>query len=735
MIRSTLFCLAFATAALVHVTAASFPFEPARDEFKADAELDLRWLNEKEAGESGWLKVDEDGDFVNGKNKSIRIWAVNSDTTRGKSDRPQWREKKPSLDRHGRWLAKIGVNMVRCHSHLNPSNDPHKLDGVDMKECEWIWRTVSTMKKHGIYTTVSPFWAREGMGGGLLFFDPKVQGHYKNWLKILFTTPRPEFGGKTLAEEPALGIFQIQNEDSLLFWTVNNVKGDFKKLLGQQLGAWLIKKYGSIEKAREAWAGHDEEGDDWDNAVLGMVNIWHATKGAKDQNNKQTQRTTDQVQFFTETMYNFNKMIGDYVHNELNCPVVINAGNWKTADNVLLNDAERYSYTPNEVMAVNRYFGGMHNGKHRGWAIINGDEYTSDSALTDAALSLPTNLKLTKGKPMMITESSWVMPNEYAAESPFLIAAYSSLTGFDAYYWFSTSTETWTEPRSANGYLPSASKWVCMTPDMAGQFPGAALAFRQGYIAKGAAVVEEHRSLRAIYERKSPMLAEEASFDPNRDAGDQPADSNFKAGVSPYAFLAGPVEVVYDSNESKTKVTDLTTLIKDVGTGKEVTSVTGEIIMNTDKGFCTVNTEKCQGVSAHFVNRQDFAFDDVTISCANDFGTVMVVSYDGKALKSSEKVLVQLGMQCRPSGWQTTPSQIKKKDAAPIPAKKITNYGKAPWMVQSPEVVVTIKNKKLKQAHILNTSGEIRETVALQADKGVLTLTVPSDALHIMLSK
>ena len=310
----------------------TFPFEIIRDEFKDDAVLDLRWLNEKEAGESGWLKVDKNGDFVNGKGKPIRVWAVNGGIERGKDSRPRWKDKNHKISRHARWLAKMGFNMTRCHAHLNPSGKQNKLDGVNMRECEWIWKTVAGMKKEGIYTTISPFWAR-GELQALLFFDEKVQGHYKNWLKVLFTTPRPEFGGKTLAQEPAMGIFQIQNEDSLLFWTINSLKGQNRINLAKKFGTWASNKYGDLSKAEKAWQGHTEKGDNFAQGIVDLANIWHATKGAKDENNKQTQRMTDQIAFFTELMYQFNQDIATYVREDLNCPVLINAGNWKTADN------------------------------------------------------------------------------------------------------------------------------------------------------------------------------------------------------------------------------------------------------------------------------------------------------------------------------------------------------------------------------------------------------------------
>ena len=52
------------------------------------------------------------------------------------------------------------------------------------------------------------------------------------------------------------------------------------------------------------------------------------------------------MQFFTETMRAFNKMIGDYLKQELGCKQLVNAGNWRTADNVTMLDSERWSYRP-----------------------------------------------------------------------------------------------------------------------------------------------------------------------------------------------------------------------------------------------------------------------------------------------------------------------------------------------------------------------------------------------------
>src|SRR5688500_7608609 len=55
----------------------SWAFEPTKDAFSSTALLDLRPLNEKTAGESGYITRSPDGaDFATGNKKPIRFWGV-----------------------------------------------------------------------------------------------------------------------------------------------------------------------------------------------------------------------------------------------------------------------------------------------------------------------------------------------------------------------------------------------------------------------------------------------------------------------------------------------------------------------------------------------------------------------------------------------------------------------------------------------------------------------------------
>lgn len=719
-------------------------FEPKPDEFSPAALLDLRSLNEKVAGESGYVRVSPDGDFLLGSGKPVRFWAVNTNVGREQPYRPRplWRKTEPDLARHARFLAKRGVNMVRLHAHVNPdvkANPDAALTDINPSERDWIWRTVAAMKKEGIYTTISPYWpnttplgASWGIPGGtqqsvhgLLFFDEKLQEGYRAWLKALFTEKNP-YSGVPLAQDPSVAIIQIQNEDSLLFWTVNAIKGEQRRRLGLKFAEWLRKKHGSLDAAFTAWSNDALPGDDRAAGVADFHNLYEMTQ---NRSGGRAKRLADQLQFWSETMHQFHRQTADYLRKELGCKQLINATNWKTADTVRLNDAERWTYTANDVLATNHYFGGMHVGPNEGWAIVNGDQFTSESALREPR-KLPVNLKQVKGYPMLVTESAWVMPNGRAVEGPFLVSAYQSLTGVDAFYWFATGEDEWTPPQSANGYMPSQAKWLFGSPDMLGGFPAAALMFRQGYVRKGEPAVSEERALADLWERRTPVIAEGASFDPNRDAGTLAPTSSVKHRVPPEAFLVGPVEVRYGGDPAKSRTVDLTRYIDPVA--KTIRSITGEVTLDYGQASCTVNAPKAQGVVAEFGGGKSFKLADVEIRGGNELAAVYTVSMDGKPLKTSGKVLVQVNTPSRPTGWKEVPTTIKVKEGS-FEGFRVESFGKAPWQLVRPQVTVKLANPGLKRATILDANGNAVGAAQLTPVPSGVELKFPENALYVVL--
>lgn len=719
--------------AMTAAGAATWPFNPPKDEFSPDALLDLRSLNENVAGESGFVRRSDDGgDFVLGNGKPARFWAINTTVQNTEVE---------NLERHARFLAKRGVNMVRFHGFLQPKGAQSKITDVDEAQVKYCWRLVAEMKKQGIYTTISPYWAfackiqspwnvpgpaQRNDAHALLFFDKTLQTGYKAWLRALFARTNT-FTGIPLAHDPAVAVIQLQNEDSLLFWTFERVHPVHKKTLGGMFAHWATNKYGSLAKARSAWRGEEANGDAPDEMTLGFLTTWDLTQPQKG---GKAVRAADQLRFLGEAMYAFNKEMERYLRDELGCAQLVNAGNWKTADPVLLNDVERWSYTANQVIAVNRYYtGGIHNGERDGYAICRGDRFTERSVMTDPTF-LPVSLKQVQGYPMIIPESSWVPPLGYQSEGPFLVAAYQALTGVDAFYWFSTGKAEWQEP--ATGGIDAIGKWVCATPQLLGMFPANALMYRMGFIKRGEPAVVEHRSLPAMWNRTTPIITEEKSYDPNRDKGTATASSAGRTVVSQLAFLVGPVVASYGGTPQENTVADLAKYVDPKR--KTVRSNTGELVMDCANGVCLLNAPKAQGAAGFLGRLGTIRLADVAISCTNDYATVTIVSMDDTPLRASGKILVQVGTQARPTGWDVAPTKIEQADGGETEGFRIIDFGRPPWAIVKADVQLALANPSLNKATALDPNGmAMTNVVSMTLANGTNTVVFPRNALYLVL--
>lgn len=733
--------LAPRTAQLDWNEADTWAFDPPADDFVAGALLDLRALNETVAGQSGFVRSDGRGGLLRGDGEPIRFWAVNSEVgRRPHAPRPLWTEPAADLDRHARFLAKRGVNLVRLHRQIGPdlARQPDAaLDDIDEQEREGIWRAVAAYRQAGIYTVISPYWAVPmkfradwGIAGaadqpalGLLFFDERLRAAYKTWLRRLLTEPNPHTG-LPLARDPAVALIQIQNEDSLLFWTLNGIQGAQRRALEARFGHYAAERHGSAHAAVRTWGG-TVDGDAPEAGRLALLNLWELTQPAPA--GGRGRRLADQTEFLARTMHDFNADIVRFLKGELGVGSLVNAGNWRTASAARLGDAERWSYTAADVDAVNRYQGGLHQGAQAHWAIAVGDRYTSDSVL-HAPSTLPVAIKHTAGRPMLLTEGAWVPPNAHGAEGPLLVAAYGALSGLDAYCWFVTEEEGWGRPRSANGYLPSLTKWTVTAPETLGSFPAAALAFRRGDLRQGEVVVHERRPLDALWRREPARIAEEPGFDPNRDAGALPPPAEGTA-VSPAAFLVGPVRVEFGGVPTAGPAAAWEGFV----TGGRIVANTGEVTLDAAQGWVRVDAPRVQAVAAHFAAAPEHRLRDVSFRAGNAFGAAWAVSLDGAPLAASRSVLLQYTTQSRPTGWQDRPATLQVAGAGPVAGREIASVGGPPWRVVRGRLEVEVRNPALSTAVVLDANGQAVGDWPIERTANGVRLRMPPEALYLVL--
>ncbi|MHC4743150.1 MAG: carbohydrate-binding protein, partial [Planctomycetota bacterium] len=591
-----------------------FAWEPDIDPFTSEALIDLRYLNEEIAGQSGRVKA-TGNNFALGNGKSVKFWAANIGGLIHRLDH----QSHIYLARH---LAKRGVNLVRIHGGIYSQRGP----AVNMDHLDDLHHFVYALKQQGIYAKISfyfPAWFRlddwHKQGGKwpfmLLFFDPDMQKIYFNWADKLLRTPNP-YTKLPLGKDPAVAMLEIQNEDSHFFWTFGekNAPPERWDTLKIQYAAWLKSKYGSLEKTFEAWQTKPTPEDDLANNKLQLLGAWSMTRDGIKAAPKSRKRVGDQVRFLTENMRSFYQSaiarFRDYGYTGL-----VSCGNWRTADPSILGPLEQYCYTAGDVIDHHGYFDHGHKGEAASYSVRPGHTFTSQSALTLENAN-PIPYVEIDGHPNIISEIGWPMPNMYRAEWPFLTAAYGSLNGLDAICHFAIGSADWDK---------SVGKFPTNTPVVLGSFFATALIYRHQYVAEAPAVVQDNLNVEDLLDLQGSNVYVGPALDQLR-AEQIPSGrtGKIRTEVNPAIFYAGRVSRSFTAAPADSKTADLTKYINH--DKKAITSVTNQLFLDYAAGLATVNTPKAQGAAGFLGQKGVIKLSDVDISMKNDYGTVLVVA-------------------------------------------------------------------------------------------------------------
>jgi len=706
-----------------------FSFEPKPETFSPDALLDLRSLNEKQAGESGF--IDASGDqFKLGTGKPVRFWGLNASLDDNLTHE--------QIDFMAARYAKLGINLVRIFlGSLVDKNGPDPTR-IDPQRLDTLFYAVNAFKKQGIYTHLSAYYvldyqlkASDGIPGtddalgrqpfGLLIFEPSMQLIYRAWIKQLLTTPDPYNGG-TLAQEPALAIFEIQNEDSLFFWSFDPAKCGQgpRKRLETQFVFWLQTKYGSLDSAFATWkdaklpddiiynpgnASHVAPG------LAGLYGPWFMSRdGFRKQSPDVQKRILDQIHFYADVQRDFYADMHKYLRDDLGAKWPISASNWITVPG--LDFIERYTYSPAEVIDKHGYFGGKHTGEASAWSVRAGQFYEDKTAMNDPT-SVPFQYVRLPGHPHIQSEIAWNKPNRFIAEAAPLISAYESLQGIDGVENFAAGDGNWINNGEGN--------WPYMMPGEIGQSPAEALQYRRGDLQPGAVVAREVTSVDDLLKLKDAgMLAEgkSADFHAAGQGGDGVADPF--SSFDPLAFFVGRVEHALDSHATPVALG----LDKYVDRDKKiVTSSTGEITWDYGNGLLTINAPTSQAAAGFLAKAGPIKLNDATLQSNNAYGAIHLISLDGQPLATSKKILVQAFTEEKMEGFTAANGLIK-------------STGHPPILVRNIDAQITLHgNATNLKATALDEQGYPREQLTPQLNGEAATITLPKDTLYTIITR
>jgi hypothetical protein len=672
-----------------------FAFDPRPDSYSPTSAIDLRSLNEKEAGDGGFIAV-KGSRFVHSKTgEPARFWAVNG---------PPGKDRE-ALKHDARVLAKRGVNLARIHHGYFD-----KTGAVDRAEIQHALEAVEALKAEGIYSHFSiyfPLWLTpaadnpvlRGYDGkthpfAALYFNPYFQAEYRKWWQTLLHTPGPS--GKRLVDEPAVMGLEIINEDSYFFWTFDakNIPDAQLRLVEARFGDWLKPKYGSIDAAFRAWGGAKLDRDDRASGRVAFRPLWNIA-------NQRTARDKDTAAFLLASQRAFYKETYDYLRS-LGFKGVITASNWATADPRVLGPLEKYSYTPTDFIDRHGYFGGTHKGEASEWSIRDGHVYSDRSGLrfdgpapgTPKAFVHPAMDPSYDGKPSMVSETTWNRPNRYRPEAPLYFAAYGALQGSDAIVHFAFDGSDWSV--KPNYFM---QPWTLMTPAMMGQFPAAALIYRKGLVAEGDLLVDLNLSLKSLLALDGTPMPQDAAFDELR-AKDVPRGTTLRSGnvIDPLVHYAGRTNVTFSAAGGPSALKDTSRWIDRAR--KVVASTTGELKLDYGKGVLTLDAPAAQGAGGDLKAVGRVETKDLTITSNLDLIHVIAVALDGKPLATSGKILLQVMTEEKPSGFRSEPTGSGEK--------RIISIGRDPWLVREAEGVVRFKRPDAARLKVvaLDPNGE-----------------------------
>jgi hypothetical protein len=671
-------------------------FDPPDDPFKGDSAIDLRYLNEKQAGDGGFIAV-KGAQFIHSRtSEPIRFWAVNGCPG----------ETPEQLQHSARVLAKHGVNLVRAHGGYFDADG-----NVDPQKVLHAMDVVAACKDQGIYvhfSTYFPLWLKPkpnnpwlaGYDGqhnafAALYFNPDFQKQYQTWWRALLTTPNPKTG-KRLIDEPAVSSLELVNEDSYFFWTFNPkaIPPDQLQLIESQFGKWAAQKYGSIDAAIQKWNGLKTDHDDPATGRLGFRPLWNIA-------NQRTPRDQDTVAFLAEAQRAFYDNTRAFLRQQ-GFKGVITASNWTTASAQYLGPVERYTYAGCDFIDRHGYFGGKLEGQDSAWSIRDGDIYSDCDALKfeSAEPGKPKSFNNPAmdihydGKPSMISETAFNRPNRFRTEAPLYYAAYGALQDTGAIVHFAMDTANWSVKP---GFF--MQPWTLMTPTQVGQFPAAALIFRKGLIRTGPMLVDLNLKIADILALRGTPMPQDASFDELR-AKDVPLGTTIEPSnvIDPLVHYVGQTNTTFSETGGPAKLADLSRYID--RRAQTVSSATGELKLDYGKGILSLNAAKAQGVVGALKDAGNITLKDCTLSSDMDLGSIIAVSMDDKPLASSSKILLQVMSEERVSDFKTEP--------AGNGLQRITNIGHDPWQIR--QITGTVKLIRPDASHLkvtaLDANGE-----------------------------
>jgi len=661
------------------------------------------WLDTP-AGRYGRITRQNDKLIYNGK--AIKLWGINLCYSTCAPD-------KVLADRRAAFYPKYGINSVRLHKYADGSGwagiqtkdsfaefDPAGLDRMDYQ--------IAKFKEAGIFVKLSAHFGTIKAGPAdkhdvpyieefgafdkrknriscphsAYFYSPEIQTlHIRQTVNLL--KHRNPYTGLTYAEDPAIYVIEIINEQSILFYTSMGPlqkSPTVRKIVAGQFSDWLKAKYSSHEGLLRAWGQKALDGFQKDGFAAGehlnkrnilpLGNPWYWDPVQLNGSQKyRRQRLLDSLEFLYLLQ---QRALDRFVQaiRKAGYSGEILGSNWQ-AGRALSHYANLHTDYLVGMIDRHNYFGG---GKKN--QIINA-----------SMLSIPGSGMLSAGmqqvidRPFMLSEWIHVFPNEWGAEGVAIIAAYGmGLQGWDVSYMFQNRDNGSFSDRIGR------DRWDVTTPQVLCLFPAVARQIYRSDVRESEVIARRHVHIPSLFKGK-------IGFD---DKTIQQYDVKaFDSDCVPAQTLAVARSTVVFTNEYRdTPKFDLNRYKRDgwlVSTSGQLRWKSG---LSKLDGCFTINTNATKAIVG-FSKDQTFKLGNVTICPKNRFSAIYVTAQEpDRDICSSGKILVVAIARARNTGMKLNEAE-----------DQILDRGSSPILMEPVRAKITLNRPGQPKVYLLDHDG------------------------------
>jgi len=602
-----------------------------KDSYKEDAIIDFSKSLEKPAGKHGFITINADGNLVFEDGEKIKFFGTNlvdGDIFRSYEE----------IDKMVKRLAKLGVNIVRLH-HMDaawaePNIFDKKYDDTRHFSSESIDKLdylIFKLKEAGIYIFLDLLVHRKLKSGDgvenyekipaglkeVIFIDDKLKDLTKEYVQNLLEHENAYTKTK-YKNEPVIVFMEIINESSLFYWDKNTEIPDFyTEKLNKLFNEFLKEKYGTMENLKKEWAKYGDnnlsEDEDFNKGTVKREKFnydWeNVLNFAKAQS---TGRAADTKYFYYETelkfyseMYNFIKSLGTKA-------LVTGSNHWELWDaDILANSKfdfiDRHSYWDHPS---------------GGWTLQENISFLNKPILKSKynCISELAQARVYK-KPFTVSEWNFLMPNEFRAGAPVIMASYGKFQGWDAMLQFNFSNYEWKNELTAFCDFSTS-------PDILAMWFPAVMIFKYDYLKESKEKIVQFISEDDIFYNKN------YSF-------------KFINNSPEIATLIKIARTYEKSNESK----NFSPVLKK----DAALTLNGELYLNYKKGIFQINSDKIQGAIGFFKNN-DLKFKNLKIKSNNKYAAIFLTSLDKKPLFNSSELILTAAARVENADMKFNPS-------------------------------------------------------------------------------